>query len=547
MNTPTARDEDAKANDPGQELARLREQIERASGHLAGLHQQIAMAASDIGNSRQAHLLEANARLLSATLRARTDAENAARALEEMAHAAELDALTQLPGRAPLLVRLAHAMASARRHGTRLALLFLDLDNFKQINDTLGHAVGDAVLKLVAEQLASRVRETDMVCRYGDDEFLVLLDDVSQGSDAMVTADKIMQALAGPHHVGDTVVRLTASIGLCLYPDDGDGVHALVDRAEAAMYRAKRRGPGSYCFHGEEAEGPGAIAAAGPPASPPDTAGLSRQGTQTGNERRQQQRDSNERLVVAALSAQELQSAAELALQRQTEFLAVLANELRNPLTPIRTATELLGQIQTDEALLPRLQAVIERQVQQMTRLVGDILDMARISSGTLRLHRQVVDLARIVDQTLATCRPAMMARRQQENLQMPADRVEMFCDPGRLAQVFSHLLENASKYTPEDGVIGFSAEVADGNIVMTVSDNGIGIAPEDLPHVFDPFVHDRHAANATGFNGVGLGVGLMVVRELVAAHGGTVVAQSAGTGLGSQFVVTLPMREAAK
>jgi len=129
----------------------------------------------------------------------------------------------------------------------------------------------------------------------------------------------------------------------------------------------------------------------------------------------------------------------------------------------------------------------------------------------------------------------------------MPADRVEMFCDPGRLAQVFSHLLENASKYTPEGGVIGFSAEVADGNIVMTVSDNGIGIAPEDLPHVFDPFVHDRHAANATGFNGVGLGVGLMVVRELVAAHGGTVVAQSAGTGLGSQFVVTLPMREAAK
>jgi diguanylate cyclase (GGDEF)-like protein len=544
MKTSTDRHEDAKANDPREELARLHEQIERASGRLADLHQQIAVAASDIGSSRQAHLLEANARLLSATLRARTDAENAARALEEMAHAAELDALTQLPGRAPLLVRLAHAMASARRHGTRLALLFLDLDNFKQINDTLGHVVGDAVLKLVAEHLASRVRETDMVCRYGDDEFLVLLDDVSQGSDAMVTADKIIQALAGPHHVGDTVVRLTASIGLCLYPDDGDGVHALVDRAEAAMYRAKRRGPGSYCFHGEEAQGPGAIAAAGPPASP-DTAGLPRQWTQAGSERRQQQRGANEQLVLAALSAQELQSAAELALQRQTEFLAVLANELRNPLTPIRTATELLGQIQTDEALLPRLQAVIERQVQQMTRLVGDILDISRISSGKLRLHRQVVDLARIVDDALATCRPAMVARRQQENLQMPVGRVEMFCDPGRLVQVFSNLLENASKYTPEGGVIGFSAEVADGSMVMTVADNGIGIAPEDLPHVFATPTHDRHATNATGFNGVGLG--LMVVRELVAAHGGTVVAQSAGTGLGSQFVVTLPMRESAK
>jgi diguanylate cyclase (GGDEF)-like protein len=543
MKTSTDRHEGAAPDDPRQELARLHEQIERASARLADLHQQIAMAASDIGSSRQSHLLEANARLLSATLRARTDAENAARALEEMAHAAELDALTQLPGRAPLFERFVHAMASARRHGTRLALLFLDLDNFKQINDTLGHVVGDSVLKLVAEHLASAVRETDMVCRYGDDEFLVLLDDVSQGSDAMLIADKIIQALAGPHHVGDTMVRLTASIGLCLYPDDGDGVHALVDRAEAAMYRAKRHGAGSYCFHGEEAQGPGAIAAAGP-ASPADAAGPPGQWAQAANERRQQQREANEQLVLAALSAQELQSAAELALQRQTEFLAVLAHELRNPLTPIRTATEMLGQIHTDETLLPRLRAVIERQVQQMTRLVGDILDISRINSGKLRLRRQVVDLAGIVEDALASCRPAMAARRQQLNLQMPVGRVEMLCDPGRLVQVLSNLLDNASKYTPEGGVIGFSADVADGTIVMTVSDNGIGITPEGLPHVFDRFVQDQHAP---GFNGVGLGVGLTVVRELVAAHGGTVVAQSAGTGLGSQFVVTLPMREAAK
>jgi diguanylate cyclase (GGDEF)-like protein len=543
MKTSTDRHEGAAPDDPRQELARLHEQIERASARLADLHQQIAMAASDIGSSRQSHLLEANARLLSATLRARTDAENAARALEEMAHAAELDALTQLPGRAPLFERFVHAMASARRHGTRLALLFLDLDNFKQINDTLGHVVGDSVLKLVAEHLASAVRETDMVCRYGDDEFLVLLDDVSQGSDAMLIADKIIQALAGPHHVGDTMVRLTASIGLCLYPDDGDGVHALVDRAEAAMYRAKRHGAGSYCFHGEEAQGPGAIAAAGP-ASPADAAGPPGQWAQAANERRQQQREANEQLVLAALSAQELQSAAELALQRQTEFLAVLAHELRNPLTPIRTATEMLGQIHTDETLLPRLRAVIERQVQQMTRLVGDILDISRINSGKLRLHRQVVDLAGIVEDALASCRPAMAARRQQFNLQMPLGRMEMLCDPGRLVQVLSNLLDNASKYTPEGGVIGFSADVADGTIVMTVSDNGIGITPEGLPHVFDRFVQDQHAP---GFNGVGLGVGLTVVRELVAAHGGTVVAQSAGTGLGSQFVVTLPMREAAK
>ena len=543
MTAATDMKEGAAANPPGQELAGLHEQIERARARLADLQQQIDVAANDLGSSKHAHLLEANARLLSATLRARNDAENAARALEEMAHTAQLDALTQLPGRAPLLDRLSHAMASARRHGTRLALLFLDLDNFKQINDTLGHAVGDAVLKRVAQHLVSRVRETDMVCRYGDDEFLVLLDDVSQASDAMITADKIIQALAGPHHVGDTVVRLTASIGLCLYPDDGDAAHALVDRAEAAMYRAKRRGAGSLCFHGEEAQGPGATTAAGT-AGPADTAAPHRHCTQAEHEvRHGHQREANEQLLLAALSAQELQSAAELALQRQTEFLAVVAHELRNPLTPIRTATELLGQTHSDQTLLPRLQAVIGRQVEQMTRLVGDLLDMSRISSGKLRFHRQVVDLAEIVDDALATCRPAMAARRQQLDLRMPAGALQMFCDRGRLVQVFSNLLDNASKYTPEGGVIGLSAEVADGTLVMTVSDNGIGITPEGLPHVFDPFVQDQHA---TGFNGVGLGIGLTVVRELVAAHGGSVAARSAGTGLGSQFVVTLPLHQAA-
>jgi diguanylate cyclase (GGDEF)-like protein len=539
VKTSTDQHEGAASNDSRQELARLREQIEHAHARLTDLHQQIAVAASDIGSSRQSHLLEANARLLSATLRARTDAENAARALEQTEHAAELDALTQLPGRAALLDRFAHAMASARRHGTRLALLFLDLDNFKQINDTLGHTVGDAVIKLVAEHLATGVRETDMVCRYGDDEFLVLLDDVSQGSDAVAIADKIIQTLAGPHHVGDTTVRLTASIGLCLYPDDGEGVHALVDRAEAAMYRAKRRGPGSYCYHGEEAQGAGAIAVA----DPADTAARPGPWTQAEHEEQHtQQRDANEQLILAALGAQKLQVAAEAALRRQTEFLAVLAHELRNPLTPIRTATELMGNIHSDATLLPRLQGIIERQVQQMTRLVSDLLDVSRISTGKMRLQRRVIDLGEVVRDAFETCRPAMTRRQQHLDAHLPEGRIEVLGDPGRLAQVIGNLLDNASKYTPEGGDIGFSVAVEDDSVMLTVTDNGIGISAEGLPHVFDPFVQDAHAA---GFNGVGLGIGLTVVRELVEAHGGTVVAHSAGSGLGSQFVVTLPLPKA--
>lgn len=541
MNTPADRDP-GTATSAASELGRLQEQVAQARAHLSGLQRRIAAAETELGGSQQAQLLEANARLLSATLRARTDAENAARALEEMAHTVELDTLTQLPGRALLLDHFPHAIASAKRRGSRMALLFIDLNHFKEVNDTLGLAVGDAVLKLVAKHLASSVRETDTVCRYGEDEFLILLDDISQTSNVMLVADKAIRALCGPHHVGDTVVRLTASIGISVYPDDGEEIHALINRAEAAMLQAKRHAPGSFPFPGNDSTG--AIATAEPEAVERHDAGHPRALTQAEHERRHaHQCEANEQLVLAALGAQELQVAAEAALRRQTEFLAVLAHELRNPLTPIRTATELMGNIHTDATLLPRLQGIIERQVQQMTRLVGDLLDVSRISSGKMRLQRRVVDLAEVVDDAFETCRPAMTRRQQHLDVHMPEGRLDVLGDPGRLAQVIGNLLDNASKYTPEGGDIGFSVAVADDSVMLTVTDNGIGISAEGLPHVFDPFVQDAHPA---GFNGVGLGIGLTVVRELVEAHGGTVVAHSAGNGLGSRFVVTLPLRDVA-
>lgn len=540
MNTPSDRDPVTATNAAG-ELGRLKEQIAQARTHLAGLQRRIVGAETELGGSQQAQLLEANARLLSATLRARTEADTATRALEEMTHASELDHLTHLPARVHLLEHFSRAIASAKRRGSRLALLFLDLNHFKQVNDTLGATVGDAVLQLVAQQLAAAVRETDIVCRYGEDEFLILLDEVSQTSNGIHVADKAIRALSGPHHVGDTVVRLTASIGISLYPDDGEDAHALINRAQAAMYQAKRHGPGSFPFPDNDSTG--ATAAAQPDAVEPHEAVHPRPLTQAEHEEQHaQQREANEQLVLAALGTQELQVAAEAALRRQTEFLAVLAHELRNPLTPIRTATELMGKVHSDDTLLPRLQGIIERQVQQMTRLVGDLLDVSRINSGRLQLQRRVVDLTEVVNDAVETCRPTMTRRRQHLDVRLPDGRLDVLGDPNKLGQVLANLLDNASKYTPEGGDIGFSVAVADDSVILTVTDNGIGISAEGLPHVFDPFVQDPHAA---GFNGVGLGIGLTVVRELVEAHGGTVTAHSAGTGRGSQFVVTLPLAKA--
>ena len=174
-----------------------------------------------------------------------------------------------------------------------------------------------------------------------------------------------------------------------------------------------------------------------------------------------------------------------------------------------------------------------------MSRLVDDLLDVSRVSTGKLRLERRGVELVGIIDAAVDACRPAMDTRLQHFAVQLPAHALEVHGDPVRLAQIVSNLLDNASKYTPERGEIRLSVVVADDAIVLSVADNGIGITPEALPNVFEPFVQDTHAI---GFHSGGLGIGLTVVRELVEAHAGTVVASSAGTGLGSRFVVTLPL-----
>src|SRR5256885_49679 len=242
--------------------------------------------------------------------------------------------------------------------------------------------------------------------------------------------------------------------------------------------------------------------------------------------RRSRLREANGQLVQAALAAQELQSAAELAHRHQTEFMAVLAHELRSPLMPIRTAAALLGRFPADQ--LPMVQAVIERQVAHLSRLTGDLLDVSRAVTGKLRLDIGWVDLTDTIEQAVDTCRPAMEARGQDLRVQLPSHALRLRGDRIRLAQVVGNLLDNASKYTPDGGQIALGAVVVDEAVVITVSDNGIGIAADALPRVFEPFVQDAHAI---GFNGAGLGIGLALVRELVDGHGGSVVASSAGTG----------------
>jgi diguanylate cyclase (GGDEF)-like protein len=527
------RKERPESAEAARDLSRLQAQTGQARADLVRLQQQVAHAQDRLDGQHEARLVEANEQLLCSALSARIEADACAGTLQEMVRSQGLDVLTQLPNRMLLLDRFAQAIVHANRHGTRLALLFLDIDHFKQINDTFGHPAGDEVLKLAARRLTAAVRDVDTVSRHGGDEFLVLLTEVSQATDAIDVAHKLSAALGVPDRVGGHVLRLTASIGISVYPDHGEDAGTLIHHADVAMYGAKRRGLGS-CVFGQD----------GPDhALPSPVVALQRQLTPyevalAEHDRRYEHlREANEQLVLAALTAQDLQAAAQRAQQQQKEFLAVMAHELRNPLTSIRLASTMLAQ--SDGGDPARMQAIIEREVTHMARVVSDLLDISRVHTGKLRLERCIADLAGMIDAAIDACRPAMDMRQQHFIVQLPARPAIVDGDPVRLVQVFSNLLDNASKYTPEGGQVVLAVTVLGDTVAISVSDSGIGISAEALPDVFEPFVQDGHAL---GFNGVGLGIGLTVVRELVEAHGGSVVASSAGHGQGSRFVVTLPL-----
>jgi PAS domain S-box-containing protein len=228
--------------------------------------------------------------------------------------------------------------------------------------------------------------------------------------------------------------------------------------------------------------------------------------------------------------------------RRKDEFLATLAHELRNPLAPLRTSLHIL-RMDVGEADRHRLHAVMERQVTQLVRLVDDLLEVSRITRGKIALHKERVAVADIVDQAVETSRPLLDSAHHQLALDLPPEPLHLDADPVRVAQVLSNLLNNAAKYTEPGGRIVLSARREGDDVVLRVQDNGAGIPPDQIAHVFDLFSQaDRTLHRAQG----GLGIGLTLVRQLVELHGGSVRAQSAGVGQGSCFEVRLPASDAA-
>ena len=229
---------------------------------------------------------------------------------------------------------------------------------------------------------------------------------------------------------------------------------------------------------------------------------------------------------------------ARLADRRKDEFLAMLAHELRNPLAPIRNALQIMKQRASDPVTVERVREMMERQVQHMSRMVDDLMDVSRITRGKIELRKQKVELAEVVNRTLETARPLIEDRLHDLTVTLPKKPVYLEADPARLEQILANLLNNAAKYTDQGGQIWLTALQVGQDAVLQVKDNGMGIAPEMLARIFEPFVQsNRVLQHSQG----GLGIGLALVRSLVEMHGGTIHAYSDGVGQGSEFVVRLP------
>jgi signal transduction histidine kinase len=229
--------------------------------------------------------------------------------------------------------------------------------------------------------------------------------------------------------------------------------------------------------------------------------------------------------------------------RRKDEFLAVLAHELRNPLSPISASTQILRlALETADEPVKHSIDTIERQAAQISRLVEDMLDLARIGQGRFELRKVRVNLRDVLEQAVSGVQSQMHARGHHLVVSIPAETIQLQADPDRLLQIISNLLTNAVKYSEPGGEILLSAERSEDEAIIRVRDRGLGIPTDMLSHVFDLFAQVRGSESyAQG----GLGIGLTLVRRLVEQHGGTVTCSSAGQGQGSEFVVQLPLMRA--
>jgi signal transduction histidine kinase len=420
----------------------------------------------------------------------------------------------------------------------------------------------EAILEGLGQNLVRATSGEEALRRLLEQDFAVLLMDVKMpGMDGIETA-ALIRARDRSRHT--PIIFLTA-----------------IERSEVEMFKGYQLGAVDYLFKPPQPEILRSKVAVFVELHR-KTEQVRRQAEQLrDNERREmerrlaaeKQRWEMERLREEAERERQAAEALKEADRRKDEFLAMLAHELRNPLAPILNALHLIREHRDDREALDMARDIVERQVKHMARLIDDLLDVSRINSGKIKLQRERVELTDVIQRAVETVAPLLRSRRHELSVTLPPRPVWLDADPTRLEQVFSNLLNNSAKYTPEAGHIWLTAEVSgqrsevrsprsevrgqetengssltadfcpltpEQEVVVSIRDDGIGIPEDMLERIFELFAQvDRSLSSASQW---GLGIGLALVRTLVDMHGGSVKASSAGANKGSEFVVRLPL-----
>ena len=254
-------------------------------------------------------------------------------------------------------------------------------------------------------------------------------------------------------------------------------------------------------------------------------------------------RNVNEKLLLATIGFEDQKKVAEMESSHQMIFLSMLAHELRNPIASISVANSLMLRAKMCSPMAERMGGIVGRQVVHLQRLVDDLLDVARINTGQIFLQKTFIEFNDVINSALELSGHCLTLRRQIAVMDFPATSVLLFGDSSRLAQLFSNLVINASKFSPTDSTIFITANTHDSVLTVCVRDNGIGIASEDHLHIFDMF---SQAKNTSEFGtACGLGIGLALVKSIAELHDGSVSVTSEGINCGSEFCVTLPLASA--
>lgn len=533
-------------------------------------------------------LREANECLVIATVNAQAVVETAETAIAEIAYLAEHDFLTGLPNRVLFTDRLTQSIAFAKRHGKTVALMYLDLDSFKQINDSLGHTVGDQLLQSVAKRLQQCVRHSDTVTvsRHGGDEFVILLPEVEAIGDATIIAKKLIEAMGQPHLLEGHQIQVTVSIGISLFPDDGQEVEAMITNADTAMYHAKLKGRNNYQVFASDMERPAVARQSGeeganrtldtkpsvspvPGALPPGQTAMFnlREKARVAVVHHTELREANESLILATLDAQRAAEKAEQATHlaelenrllesQKLETLAVLAGGVAHDFNNLLTT--IIGNVDLGRVALGRGGDVmhyfdpIEKAALKAADLTRQLLAYA--GRGIfLVTELDLTILVKEVIQILSVSTPQKVVVHSDL-----ADRLPYLKGDGtQILQILMNLITNAFESFADDAggqvTIRTRAEgVEEADIqsegwvlpllsgryaTLEVIDSGAGMTPEVVARIFEPFFSTKFA---------GRGLGLAAVMGIIRSHRGGLRVQSE-PGRGSSLKIYLPAMHEAR